>query len=428
MLVNRIHRAGSMPTTAAGILVAVLAALMPGWAIAETALNMPVGVTEISREVYDLHMTIFYVCCAIAVVVFGAIIFSIIFHRKSRGAKAAQFHHSTTVEIVWTIVPFVILIAMALPAAKTLVKMENTKDAEMNLLITGYQWKWKYDFIDSGVSYYSSLAAESNRARQKNAELPLEENYLLEVDNELVLPVDTKVRLLITAADVIHAWWVPDFAVKKDAIPGFVNETWVKIDEPGVYRGQCAELCGRDHGFMPIVVRALPKDEFQQWLAGKGGNVEAANQTAATESVTSAPVAAAQPASQTTDAAPVATPIATPAVFTEEPAENDSNSMEAAMVLGEQMYNIHCAACHNANGEGMAGVFPALKGSAMVMNDDPSQHIDNVMNGKPGTAMAAFAGRLSDAEMAAVITYERNAWGNNTGQHVTAADIAAARK
>lgn len=246
-------------------------------ATAEYALNMPVGVTEISREVYDLHMMVFYICCAIGAVVFGAMIYSIFAHRKSKGAKAANFHHSTLVEIVWTAVPFIILMAMALPAAKTLVKMENTRGAEMSIKITGYQWKWQYEYVDEDVSFYSTLDKDSNVARQTGADVDLTavDNYLLDVDNPLVVPTGTKIRLLLTAADVIHAWWVPDFAVKKDAIPGYINETWMQIDEPGTYRGQCAELCGRDHGFMPVVVIAKTPEEYQAWLAAQKGETAA---------------------------------------------------------------------------------------------------------------------------------------------------------
>lgn len=246
-------------------------------ASAEYALNMPVGVTEISREVYSLHMLVFYICCVIGAGVFGAMIYSIIAHRKSKGAEAASFHHSTVVEIVWTAIPFLILIVMALPAAKTLVKMENTRGAEMSIKVTGYQWKWQYEYIDEGVSFYSTLSQESNFARQTGADIDLTQvdNYLLDVDNPLVVPTDTKIRLLLTAADVIHAWWVPDFAVKKDAIPGYINETWMQIDEPGTYRGQCAELCGRDHGFMPVVVIAKEPAEYQQWLAAQKANAAA---------------------------------------------------------------------------------------------------------------------------------------------------------
>lgn len=259
-------RAGALMTKLAT--VASLGAVSQN-AFAEYGLNMPQGVTELSHEVYDLHMMVFYICCVIGVIVFGAMIYSIFAHRKSKGAKAANFHHSTAVEIVWTIIPFVILIVMALPAAVTLVKMENTRGAEMSIKITGYQWKWQYEYIDQDVSFYSTLSQESNFARQTGADVDLTqvENYLLDVDNALVIPSDTKIRLLLTAADVLHAWWVPDFAVKKDAIPGYINETWVKVDVPGTYRGQCAELCGRDHGFMPIVVIVKTPEEYQQWLA-----------------------------------------------------------------------------------------------------------------------------------------------------------------
>jgi len=381
------------------------ALLLSPAAWAEYGLNLPVGVTDISKEVYDLHMVIFYICCGIGVVVFGAILFSIVFHRKSSGHKAAQFHHSTAAEILWTVAPFVILIVMAVPAARLLVKMENTKEADMNLLITGYQWKWKYDYIDHDVSMYSTLAAESNAARQNDANLPLGENYLLEVDKEIVLPVDTKIRLLITAADVIHAWWIPDFSVKKDAIPGFINETWVKINEEGVYRGQCAELCGRDHGFMPIVARVVSKEAFAEWVASQGGTVS--EEQSAGVSLSPMGAANAEPAAAEPAAAPV-------------------EDLASLVERGKGVYATHCVACHQPNGQGIEGVFPALVGSAITTNDDPAQHIQNVLKGVPGTGMTPF-GYLNDADLAAVITYERNAWGNDTGQVVTAADVAAAR-
>ncbi len=239
------------------------------WALAGAAqavqpYNMPVGVTEISREVYDLHMIIFWICVAIGVVVFGAMFYSILKHRKSKGHEPAQFHESTTVEIIWTVIPFAILIFMAVPAAKTLIQMYDASDADMTVKITGYQWKWKYDYVDEGISFYSNLATPAD---QIYASAKKDDNYLLEVDNELVVPVGKRIRFLITADDVIHAWWVPDLAVKKDAIPGFINDFWTKIDKPGVYRGQCAELCGRYHGFMPIVVRAVEPAEYEQWVA-----------------------------------------------------------------------------------------------------------------------------------------------------------------
>jgi len=238
--------------------------------------NMPQGVTEISNEVYDLHMLILWICVIIGIVVFGAMFISIVKHRKAAGHQAAQFHESTTVEIIWTVIPFFILVGMAIPATKTLIAMEDVSKAEMTIKITGYQWMWRYDYLDHDVGFYSVLKTpreEIYNEQQKN------ENYLLEADNELVLPTNRKVRMLITSNDVIHAWWVPDLAVKKDAIPGFINQVWTKIDEPGVYRGQCAELCGRDHGFMPIVVRALEAEEFDRWLAEQKSKGTSAAQT-----------------------------------------------------------------------------------------------------------------------------------------------------
>ena len=227
-------------------------------------INMPVGVTDISKDVYDMHMIAFWLCVWIGVFVFAVMFYSMFAHRKSRGVQPATFHESTAVEAVWTIIPFIILVALAIPATKTLIAMEDTSDYDLTVKITGYQWLWEYEYIDEGVSFYSVL--KTPRSQINNLEEKTE-HYLLEVDNELVLPVGKKVRFLITSNDVLHAWWVPDLAVKKDAIPGFINEAWTKINEPGVYRGQCAELCGRDHGFMPVVVRAVEDDEFQQFLA-----------------------------------------------------------------------------------------------------------------------------------------------------------------
>lgn len=228
-------------------------------------LNMPRGVTPISREVYDLHMLILWICVAIGVLVFGVMFIAIVRHRKARGTPAAQFHHSTRAEIVWTIIPFLILVSMAIPATKALILMEDTSRADMTVKITGYQWGWHYEYVDEGVSFYSNLADTTRAAIYEDPSQV--QDYLLEVDNDLVLPTDKKVRLLITATDVIHAWWVPELGQKKDAIPGFINELWTQVETPGVYRGQCAELCGAYHGFMPIVVQAKPEDEYQAWLA-----------------------------------------------------------------------------------------------------------------------------------------------------------------
>jgi cytochrome c oxidase subunit 2 len=376
-------------------------------ALADWELNMPVGVTGISREVYGLHMLIFGICCIIAVVVFGAMIYSLVKHRRSRGVKPATFSHSTKAEIIWTIIPILILVGMAVPAADTLVRMEDTRNSDLTVKVTGYQWKWHYDYIDHGVGFFSNLDAKSNRARQLGSGIdPYEvENYLLDVDNPLVVPVGAKVRLLLTASDVIHSWWVPALGGKKDAIPGFVNEFWFQAEETGIYRGQCAELCGRDHGFMPVVVNVVSEEEYDAWLVEQGGAVQV--EAAAMESV-DAPVqvalasmpAAAQPAEEWT--------------------------MALAMAEGETQYNANCAACHQVNGQGLPPTFPGIAGSA-VATGDIAAHIDISVNGRPGTAMAAFGPQLSDEQLAAIVTYQRNAFGNETGDLVTPADIAAAR-
>jgi cytochrome c oxidase subunit 2 len=228
-------------------------------------LNLPVGVTPISRDVYDLHMLILWICVIIGIIVFGAMFVSIVLHRKAAGHEPAQFHHSTFAEIVWTVVPFIILVGLAIPATRTLIDMEDTSESDLTLKVTGFQWLWKYEYVEDGVSFYSSLAPSSRAAIYRD---PWKvDNYLLEVDNPVVLPVGKKVRILLTADDVIHAWWVPALGMKKDAIPGFINEIWAVIEEPGTYRGQCAELCGKDHGFMPIVIEAKSEDEYKQWVA-----------------------------------------------------------------------------------------------------------------------------------------------------------------
>jgi cytochrome c oxidase subunit 2 len=260
-----------------------LALALASPAFAEWKLNMTEGVTPLSHEIYSLHMLILWICVAIAVLVFGAMIYSLVKFRKSAGAVAdVNLTHSTKVEIIWTIVPVVILVAMAIPSAETLIRIEDMSKSELTIKVTGYQWKWQYEYLDKNVSFFSTLARKSNAARQLNSGIDPNtvDNYLLDVDNPLVVPVGTKVRVLLTAADVIHAWWLPAFGMKKDAIPGFVNELWFSTDQPGTYRGQCAELCGRDHGFMPIVVVVKPKDEFEAWLKEHQG---AATQVAKAE-------------------------------------------------------------------------------------------------------------------------------------------------
>ena len=230
--------------------------------------NMPEGVTEISQKVFDLHMVIFYICCAIGVLVFGAMAISLMRDRKSKGVTPAKFHESTFLEFLWTAVPFVILIGIAIPSAKVLIEMEDVSDADMTIKVTGYQWLWRYEYIDHDIDFYSVLKTSRDEIYNRTEK---NENYLLEVDNQLVLPTNRKVRILLTSNDVLHAWWVPDLALKKDAIPGYINQMWTEIQEPGIYRGQCAELCGRDHGFMPVVVRALPPEEFDAWVEEQSG-------------------------------------------------------------------------------------------------------------------------------------------------------------
>lgn len=348
-------------------------------------LNMPQGVTQISRETYDLHMQILWWCVAIGVIVFGVMLWSIINHRKSKGAVSATFHESTKVEIVWTIIPFIILILMAIPATRVLTQAYDASESDLDIQVIGYQWRWEYrylrqDSLEEEVSFFSSL---STSREQINNQLPKEESYLLEVDNPLVIPINKKVRFLVTSNDVIHAWWVPDFAVKKDAIPGFINEIWAIVEEPGVYRGQCAELCGIEHGFMPIVVHAVPQDEYDAWYAGRQEQAVAA-----------------------------------------QAMSNSTITLDDAMAQGETIYNRSCLACHQAGGAGLAPAFPALAGSSVV-NGDLTDNIELLLNGVPGTAMAAYARQLNPVELASILTYIRNSFGNSTGDLVQPADINA---
>ncbi|MDH7944246.1 cytochrome c oxidase subunit II [Pseudohongiella sp. SYSU M77423] len=346
-------------------------------------LNMPRGVTQISRETYDLHMTIFWWMIAIGVVVFGVLFWSIINHRKSKGAKPATFHESTKVEIVWTLVPFLILIAMAIPATRVLTAAYDASESELDVQIIGYQWRWEYRYMDDDpnaeeVSFFSSLA--TSREEISNS-IDKGENYLLEVDNPLVIPSNTKVRFLMTAADVLHAWWVPEFAIKKDTIPGFINESWVIVEEPGIYRGQCAELCGMEHGFMPIEVHVLEPADFEAWYA------EQQQQALQVAELTNAAL-----------------------------------SMDEAMAEGAEIYSRNCVACHQANGQGMPPAFPALAGSAKATGDI-GVTMDTLVNGVPGTAMAAYGRQLNPIELASIITYVRNAFGNQSGDMVQPAEV-----
>ena len=362
-----------------------LLTLRPAWA--EYGLNMPEGVTPLSRNIYDLHMLIFYICCVIAAVVFGIMFWSIYHHRKSRGVTAARFHHNTTVEIIWTAIPMLILVVMAIPATKSLILIESTGDSDLSIKITGYQWRWHYQYIEEDFGFYSSLAADSNEARQLKSGIDPEgiENYLLEVDNPVVVPVNTKIRFMTTAADVIHSWWVPALGWKRDSIPGFINESWAIIEEEGIYRGQCAELCGRDHAFMPIVLKAVSEDEYYEWA---GDMMVAA--------------------------------------LDDNAGADREWSMDELMARGEEVYGTFCVACHQVNGMGIPGAFKPLVGSP-VTTGPLEGHIDTVMNGVAGTAMAPFGMQLNDVDIASVITYERNAWGNDMGDMVQPSTIAGSR-
>ena len=364
-------------------------------AAAEYGLNLRKGVTEFSQTAYGLHTFTLWICIVIGILVFGAMIVSIFAHRKSKIYKPAQFSHSTVAELIWTFIPILILVVIAIPATKALIVMENPTDEsgkrmkmDMTIKVTGYQWKWKYDYMDEGISFLSTLARDHNIARQKGSGIDVNtiENYLLEVDKPLVIPVDTNIRFLLTADDVIHAWWVPDFGWKRDAIPGYINEAWTNVKTPGIYRGQCAELCGKDHGFMPIVVEAVSKEAYAQWVAGQKGE-------------------------QAVEAKMVQT----------------DWSKEQLMAKGEEVYNTQCATCHLPTGAGMPPAFPALAGSAFV-NGPADNQINLVLNGKPGTAMQAFGNILSESDIAAAITYTRNSFGNTAGDVVQPATVKSMKQ
>ena len=361
--------------------------LLPFTALADWGLNLTRGATTISNEIYDLHMLSLWIVTIIGIVVFGIMFWSIFHHRKSKGVKPATFSHSTTVEVICTIIPLAIIISLAVPATSLLIKMHDTSEAQITLKATGYQWKWKYDYLDEDLTIYSALDEKSSEASQRDSGInPMEvDNYLLDVDNLIVLPINTKIRILTTANDVIHAWWVPALGWKRDAIPGFINDNWAVIEKPGIYRGQCAEICGKGHGYMPIVVKAVPMDEYKIWVAEMKAEQEAKKNTSGM-------------------------------VLT----------MEELMTKGETVYKAQCLMCHQANGQGLKGAFPALAGSPMAT--EPAQrlgHIKQILNGKG--IMPAYGEQLSDVEIAAVTTYERNAWGNDTGDIVQAKEVAEAR-
>jgi cytochrome c oxidase subunit 2 len=342
-------------------------------------INMPIGATAVSHSIYDLHMAIFWICVVIGALVFGVMFYSIFMHRKSRGVTPSSFHESTAVEVAWTVVPFLILLVMAVPATTTLLDVYDSSESELDIVVTGYQWKWKYEYLNENgenVTFFSNLATPQGEIYNAEAK---GEHYLLEVDEPLVIPIDTKVRFLVTAYDVIHSWWVPELAVKKDAIPGFINETWTRTSEIGVYRGQCAELCGKDHGFMPIVVNAVSQADYEQWLAVKQSEAAEIKELMA-----------------------------------------QTFTLDELVSRGKEVYGRSCLACHGANGEG--GLGKAIAGSA-IATGDLGGHLDAAVNGVAGTAMQAFGGQLNDVDMAAVVTYQRNAFGNNMGDLVQPVDI-----
>ncbi len=365
-------------------LISGLAALgaTSGTAFADTAWNFQQPVSPIAQQQFDLHLYIFWICVVIFIGVFGVMFYSLFKHRKSVGHQAAQFHENTTVEVVWTIIPFLILMVMAFPATKTILAMKDTSAPGMTIKVTGYQWKWNYDYMEQGFGFYSNL---STPLAQIENRAPKGENYLLEVDNPMVVPVDTKVRVLLTAGDVIHAWWVPAFGVKQDAIPGFVRDSWFTAEKVGIYRGQCAELCGKEHGFMPVVVEVKSKDDYAKWADEQKKKVAAA--------------------------------------------ADDPHKVWGGPDLvarGEKVFNDNCAACHQATGTGNAAAkIPALVADAVVLGPSVAQ-IDTVLNGRNG--MPSWK-QLSDTDIAAAITYTRNSWGNKAAEAVVQpAQVLAERK
>lgn len=385
-------------------LVATL--LAPVASLAAYDVDILPPVTPISREIYTLHWGILWVCVGIFVVVFGAMFWSIFKHRRSVGAKAAQFHENTTIEVIWTIVPFVILIGMAYPATKTVLDMKDASSADMSVKITAYQWKWEYDYQQDGVKFFANLSTPRDQIEEYSKPgAKKNDNYLLEVDNAMVVPVNKKIRLLITSNDVIHGWYVPQLGVNQYGIPGFIKDAHFTVEKPGIYRGQCSQICGKEHAYMPIVVDARSPEQYAAWVSEMKAKMP--------------PPPAAQPAAAA----------AAPAAGAAPAAAEDMNkkwALDESKALGEKVYAANCAACHQPTGKGMPPAFPPLDGSKMVTGPKAAQ-IQIELKGKPGTAMASFA-HLSNTDLAAVITHTRNAWGNKTGEVIQPAEIAAARK
>lgn len=344
------------------------------------------GVTDISKRILALHHISLSVCIFVGVIVFGAMFYTIFAHRRDKHPTPATFHESTLVEVVWTVIPILILIGMALPATAILREIEDNSDSDITILVTASQWKWHYQYVEADLGYYSNL--ETPQEQIDNLE-DKTEHYLLEVDNPLVLPTNKKIRFLTASQDVIHSWWVPDFAVKQDAIPGFINEAWTRIPTPGIYRGQCAELCGKNHAYMPVVVEVRPEEEFDAWIEEQRLAMALASETAVAD-------------------------------------RNKTWSMAELMPIGEEVYIDHCATCHQPNGTGQGGKYPALAGSE-IATGEIFEHLNRVMNGKADTEMQAWAPQLSDLELAAVITYERNSWGNDTNEVIQPMTVYTSR-
>jgi cytochrome c oxidase subunit 2 len=350
------------------------------------AFDMRAGVTDMSRRIQDLHHIGLWVCIIVGVIVFGAMFYSMFAHSRARHPTPAKFHESALVETIWTIIPVLILIGVAIPATNALRDIEDNSDSDITILITASQWKWHYQYVDAGIGFYSKLATPQ---AQIDGLEPKGEHYLLEVDNPLVIPTNKKVRFLTASNDVIHSWWLPDFAVKQDAIPGFINEAWTRVPEPGVFRGQCAELCGKDHAFMPIVVEVIPEEEFDEWLSDQRVAMALASESAVAD-------------------------------------RQKTWAMNELVPQGEAVYIEHCATCHQPDGLGKGSKYPALAGSD-ITTGSIEDHMNRVMNGKVDTEMQAWAPQLSDLDIAAVMTYERNAWGNDTGEIIQPMTVYQAR-
>jgi cytochrome c oxidase subunit 2 len=380
-LFGKVTRASLYFAVAFGTAFAHAAENMPGGP-AVNQLNFAPPATKIMQEIHWLHWMMLVICALIFVGVFGVMFYSILKHRKSLGHKSASFHESTTVEIIWTVIPLLIVIGMALPATKTVVAMKDTTNSDITIKTTGYQWKWGYDYIKGegeGISFLSTLSTSREAI---NNLAPKSNTYLMEVDNEMVVPVGKKIRLITTANDVIHAWTIPAFGVKQDAIPGFVRDTWFRADKIGTFRGQCSELCGAEHAFMPIVVKVVSQEDYTAWVAQKKKEMGAGG---------------------------------------DDPSK--VYTMAEQKERGEKVYAANCAACHQANGKG-AGAFPALDGSKVV-NGPKAAQFNILINGKG--AMPKWAGVISDGDIAAVMTYTRNAWGNKTGEVIQTQEIITAR-